>query len=293
MDDLCRLYRMISGLREAGTKMKEIAACLDWPASVVSSLYTTVLPAYAAALQKDVTGEDALDQALALVNNVSKKRLLTALPGLVGRLEAFGPLPGNERTDNSFSKQWWEVMRLSAGKIADICGTYTSYSLSSSSDRLKQEPFLFTLSGESSCIQAVRLSAYGELQRGVAMAADAQSLYIQLNEAAPPHFMLVTIYLQIPFFRHPHQLRGLYLGLDYNRNPVARRLLLIRESGGCSVDEFRSMPSGLISPDDFTPEQEAYYRYTCQPGDCIKMCTVPSLRMDESDLLREKMMLEL
>ena len=33
--------------------------------------------------------------------------------------------------------------------------------------------------------------------------------------------------------------------------------------------------------------------YTCQTGDFIKMCTVPSLRMDESDLVKEKKMLTL
>ena len=44
---------------------------------------------------------------------------------------------------------------------------------------------------------------------------------------------------------------------------------------------------------DFTPEQQVYYDYTCQTGDFIKMCTVPSLRMDESDLVKEKKMLTL
>ena len=39
--------------------------------------------------------------------------------------------------------------------------------------------------------------------------------------------------------------------------------------------------------------QQAYYDYTCQTGDFIKMCTVPSLRMDESDLVKEKKMLTL
>jgi len=51
------------------------------------------------------------------------------------------------------------------------------------------------------------------------------------------------------------------------------------------------MESGLIQKEDFTSEQQAYYDYTCQTGDYIKMCTVPSLQMDESDLVKEKTML--
>ena len=42
-----------------------------------------------------------------------------------------------------------------------------------------------------------------------------------------------------------------------------------------------------------TPEQEVYYQYTCQSGDYIKMCTVPTPHLDASDLAREKKMLEL
>ena len=48
------------------------------------------------------------------------------------------------------------------------------------------------------------------------------------------------------------------------------------------------MESGLIQKEDFTSEQQAYYDYTCQTGDYIKMCTVPSLQMDESDLVKKR-----
>ena len=94
-------------------------------------------------------------------------------------------------------------------------------------------------------------------------------------------------------FKNPRQLRGLYLGLDYNRNPVARRIVLIKESESTDIEEFLAMKNGLITKEDFTPEQQSYYDYTCQTGDYIKMCTVPSLRMDESDLIKEKKMLAL
>jgi hypothetical protein len=122
---------------------------------------------------------------------------------------------------------------------------------------------------------------------------DPQNFHCMLNENQAPQFTMVTIYLQIPFFKNPRQLRGLYIGQDYNRNPIARRILLIKESESTEIDEFMSRKSGLIDKEDFTPEQQVYYDYTCQTGDFIKMCTVPSLRMDESDLVKEKKMLTL
>ena len=128
-------------------------------------------------------------------------------------------------------------------------------------------------------------------QWGMGVTGDPQNFYCMFSENPSPQFTLVTIYLQIPFFRNPRQLRGLYIGLDYNRNPVARRILLIKKSDCTDTEEFLSMESGLIQKEDFTSEQQAYYDYTCQTGDYIKMCTVPSLQMDESDLVKEKTML--
>lgn len=46
--------------------------------------------------------------------------------------------------DNPFAKQLMEETRLSASKIEAFKGIYTSYSLSSSSDCLKMEPFLLS-----------------------------------------------------------------------------------------------------------------------------------------------------
>ena len=166
-----------------------------------------------------------------------------------------------------------EETRLSASKIEAFKGIYTSYSLSSSSDCLKMEPFL--LSPSDNQVRVGRISAYGEAQWGFGIMPDPQNFHCMLNENQAPQFTMVTIYLQIPFFKNPRQLRGLYIGQDYNRNPIMSR------------------KSGLIDKEDFTPEQQVYYDYTCQTGDFIKMCTVPSLRMDESDLVKEKKMLTL
>lgn len=48
----------------------------------------------------------------------------------------------------------------------------------------------------------------------------------------------------------------------------------------------------LVPKAELTPELEVYYNYTCQEGDYIKTCTVPSPKLDETDLEREKKMLK-
>lgn len=292
MDDFRELYRQIEYLRNNGIKMKEIADCAGMAPSILSSLYRTVLPTYFEEL-KNCSHEEALDHAIVLVNNISKRRLLSVLPELLERLGKMEPNMQSDRKANPFLEHLQEEILLSTTRVDNICGLYTSYSLSSSSDCLKMEPFIISLSENKEYIRIGRLNAYGEAQWGMGVTGDPQNFYCMFSENPSPQFTLVTIYLQIPFFRNPRQLRGLYIGLDYNRNPVARRILLIKKSDCTDTEEFLSMESGLIQKEDFTSEQQAYYDYTCQTGDYIKMCTVPSLQMDESDLVKEKTMLSL
>ena len=86
----------------------------------------------------------------------------------------------------------------------------------------------------------------------------------------------------------PKMLKGLYLCLDYNRNPIARRILFVKHSDSTDMDDFLALKGEIIPkeqiPDDLLP----YYNYTCQPGDFIKTCTVPSPSLDTQDLEREK-----
>ena len=292
MDDLQLLYQKMESLRDRGCKMKEIADWTGLAPSVLSSLYTTVLPDYLEQ-QKSQPADISLEHALTRVNNISKRRLLALLPGLLKQLDEMEPACEQQPKYNPFAQQMLDEIRQSARKIYDITGVYMSYSLSSSSDSMKQEPFLIAQAEDEESVKIGRLSAHGELQWGFGIMGDAQNFYCLFNETQAPHFTPVTIYLQIPLFPHPQQLRGLYIGLDYNRNPVARRLLLIKESENCNTDELRNLPFGVLTKEQLTPEQEAYYNYTCQAGDSIKMCTIPSLQMNVTDLIKEKRMLEL
>lgn len=292
MNDLNELYKRIEYLRNCGVKMKDIADWTGMAPSVLSSLYTTVLPAWFEAI-KTMPQEEAIDQALSLVNNISKKRLLGKLEKILNRLNEFEPGLQSASIGNPFLETLNEELPLSARRLSHLCGLYNSYSLSSSADCLKCEPVIISLSDNKDYLRIGRLSAYKEVQWGIGVNGDPQNLYCLFSESSVPPLALVTLYLQIPMFHNPRQLRGLYLGLDYNRNPVARRIILIKASESTLTDDFLAMESALIPKETFTSDQQAYYDYTCQTGDYIKMCTVPSLRMDETDLIKEKKMLAL
>ena len=59
------------------------------------------------------------------------------------------------------------------------------------------------------------------------------------------------------------------------------------------MDDFLELEGELVPKDKLTEEQLYYYNYTCQEGDYIKTCTVPSPQLNEKDLEREKKKLKI
>ena len=170
-------------------------------------------------------------------------------------------------------------------------GLYLSYSLSSSTDSLKIEPYLISASENSEYVKVGMINAYKSVHWGGGIISNHQNSYLMFNERDLPQFALVTIYLQLPHYEYPAMLKGLYLCLDYNHNPIARRIVLVKQSDSTDVNEFLTMEGRLVPKAELTPELEVYYNYTCQEGDYIKTCTVPSPKLDATDLEREKKML--
>ena len=120
--------------------MKEIADHTQMAASVLSSLYSSVLPTFIGEVKKGIAEEEALDYALSQVNNVSKKRLLGNLEDMKERLFELEPPQGGEKRKSPF----WDMMaresQVSAQEAYNYSGIYISYSLSSAADALKVEP---------------------------------------------------------------------------------------------------------------------------------------------------------
>lgn len=293
MDELTEIYKRIEYLRNNGVKMKEIADRIDMAPSVLSALYSSVLPAYID-LVKTRTTDEALDEALGLVNNVSKKRLFNNLASMKLLLQEMEPEQQCEtKSSNSFIRLLGKESKESVQEVYNYSGIYLSYSLSSSTDSLKIEPYIICASENNEYVKVGMINAYKSVHWGNGIINNHQNSYLMFNERDLPQFAMVTIYLQLPHYEFPNMLKGLYLCLDYNHNPIARRIVMVKQSDSTDINDFLKMEGRLVPKGELTPELEAYYNYTCQEGDYIKTCTVPSPKLDETDLEREKRMLKI
>ena len=293
MNELSEIYKRIEYLRNNGVKMKEIADHTQMAASVLSSLYSSVLPTFIGEVKKGIAEEEALDYALSQVNNVSKKRLLGNLEDMKERLFEQEPPQGGEKRKSPF----WDMMaresQVSAQEAYNYSGIYISYSLSSAADALKVEPYLIESSEDNTYVKVTHMSAYNTTHRGVGLFNNHQNGYIFFNEREAPQMALFSIYLQLPMYDFPPFLKGLYLSLDYNRNPISRRILFVKQSDSTDMEEFLELKGELVALANLTELQKKYYDYTCREGDCIRTCMIPSPQLNENDLEIEKRILAL
>lgn len=294
MDELRDIYDRIAFLRGNGVRMKDIAAGAGWQPSVLSALYTTVLPAYIRNRAKGLDEAGAVNEALLLVNNVSRKKLYGSASALRAALAAMEAVPEQKKLGggNPYMALLKGVMGAAAGHIAQLGGVYLSYSRSSASDALKVEPYFIGLSADGSYIEVIHRSAYGVTHHGFAVLNGMHHLYIVFNESRLPQLSLFNICLKLPLYDRPRMLRGVYTCCDYNYNPVARRILFVRTDESVGRTEFAKAAGCLKRPDELTGDERAYYQYTCGEHDIIRTCSIPSPKMNSDDLSLEKSLLE-
>ena len=113
-----------------------------------------------------------------------------------------------------------------------------------------------------------------------------------INENPGMQLSLFYICLKIPMYDNPPFLRGLYMCLDYNSNPVARRILLVKMQGGDAAGLFKDMHGGMKEGGELDGIERKYYEYACMENDSLRLCNIPSPQMTADDLAAEKEMLE-
>jgi hypothetical protein len=284
------IYKYLKKLRGSGVKMKDIASKIDVPPSVLSAFYASVLPIF---IQQSDTesANEALDEALASVNNISRKKFLEIVDKLSSRQVDFEEEYLLRRSSmNQFLKLLSDATNQSSRLVGSLRGIYMSYSRSSSENALKAEPYYLDVDPDDQCLIAGRKSVHGAIREGIGIIHD-QILYLLANEYQKPNISLLSVYLQLPFMEDIKLLKGIYLVPDYNKNPIARRIVLVKVSDEYSPEEFRNMESRLITNDELTEDLEAIYKYTCEREDSIRMCSVPSPKLDLRDLEMEKTLL--
>lgn len=293
MDDLKEIYERIKFLRGKGVKMKEIAAQTGFTPSVLSALFTTVMPEYFKNKDKGMPEDEALDGALVWVNNVSKKKLLGQLDKMKAAIFAMDAVPTAAcgDADNMHRDIIAHAMKGAVDGCTAFSGMYMSYSVSSSSSAMKIEPYLITPSADGGYVEVVHNNAYGSTHHGFALMNGLSHMYIMFNENRPPQLALFSICLKLPMYERPPYLRGIYTCLDYNHNPIARRILFVKASDGTSREDFLSAKGCLKQYEELDDRERLYYKYTCGGEDVVRMRDVPAPRMTDDDLLAEKELL--
>lgn len=296
MDELRDIYERITFLRQKGIKMKNIADAAGIAPSVLSAIYTTVLPECLKNMKAGMDANEALGQSLVWVNNVSRKKFSEITASL--KMALFSDkLLKSDNDDNDDTEPFTAMLRRNMSETADrimnFSGIYMSYSISSGSSRLKAEPYLITPSASGKYVEVWHNNAYGITHRGAAMMNGYSHLYLTFNENTPPQLSLFQICLRLPMYDRPPFLKGLYMCLDYNHNPIARRILLVKQSDSISHDEFMKIKGELKDVETLDEKEKIYYAYTCGGKDVIRMCDIPSPQMTYEDLAVEKKILEL
>lgn len=295
MDRLVLLYEKMKKLRECGVRMKDISEETDIASSVLSSLYSSVLPMYVNLLSGGEEMEAALDKALQQVNNVSKRKLLGCLDELYDKVCHMEPRLMSSRNNG---KSFWDEVEREAVKYLPHAGAYTglylAYSASSYSEGLKVEPYMIASIVDGETLPKVySQSMSGDYYTGVGLFSPFQIGYLMFNEQKRLQLALKVIYLQLPIMEYPKLIKGVYLTHDYNRNPIARRILFVRQGDEISLEEFAELRTRVIPKAELSPEESDFYEYTCQPGDVIRSMMLVSPDRNMDDLKREKKILEL
>lgn len=295
MDRLVSLYERMKKLRESGVRMKDISEETDIASSVLSSLYSSVLPMYINLLSNGEEKEKALDKSLQQVNNVSKRKLLGCLDALYEKVHAIEPRLINSKNNG---RPFLDDIEKEAINYLPNAGVYTglylAYSSSSFSDGLKVEPYMIASITDGDTMPKVySQNMSGDYYTGVGLFSPFQIGYLMFNEQKRLQLALKVVYLQLPIIEYPTFLKGIYLTHDYNRNPIARRIIFIRQGDEISLDEFAKLRTEVIPKEKLTEEQLSYYHYTCEPGDVIKSMMLVSPEKNVDDLKREKDLLKL
>lgn len=294
MDKLVSLYERMKKLRESGVRMKDIAEETDIASSVLSSLYSSVLPMYINLVSNGEDEEKALDKSLLQVNNVSKRKLLGCIDKLHEKVHAIEPRLLNKTSARPFIDDLEKEAANYLSNAGVYTGLYLAYSSSSFSDGLKVEPYMITSINDGDTFPKVySQNMSGDYYVGIGVFSPFQIGYLMFNEQKRLQLALKVIYLQLPIIEYPSFLKGIYLTHDYNRNPIARRVIFIRQGDEIPLDEFAKLRTEVIPKEILTEEQQMYYDYTCEPGDTIKSMMLVSPQKSMEDLKREKQLLKL
>lgn len=295
MEKILTAYKKLRELRNSGVKMKDISALNGVTPSILSSLYRTIIPAYISYIEEGIDREQALDKSLSQVNNISRRKFFELIHSLESTLDGF---ESPQRSAVIEREQFFEDLRKEAirhiGNTFNYSGFYLGYSRSSYKEGLKIEPMLVLPPDKGAAMYRVAcMNALNKIYWGNGLFTDHQISYLFFNEHIKSQIGLKIVYMQLPMFDQPKMLKGIYIAHDYSRNPIARRVVYIKQED-ISLEEFKKLSTLVKGKKDLTEQEQAYFKYTSEPGDYIhSLMSIVSPEANVSELEYEKRILNI
>jgi hypothetical protein len=252
-------------LKQAEFKKKDIAKVLEIPAPVLSSLLKSVLPSIAV-INTDSSNQEIereITNAFLMVNNLSRTKIEKRLPEDILKLTTLLENKDFTRHEgpsylNFLSKQ----SELSFNYLSKYFpGTYYFYYVSSDTYQLKGDPFLIKPNYIEKIIEVYKGSKHSSVTYfGIALLNNNHTITFQLaeNHDSPEEYLQIVV--SLPFIRKVHYLRGIFSSLNFARQPVARKMILLRYSDLIDPEVFRQLPVKRFNSESKVeiPEIERY-----------------------------------
>ena len=283
-----QLLEYANQLQDKGYRKKDIAAILETPAPVFSSLFKTILPILADINPDNLKPEERIQFAFSQVNNMSSSKTLQMLEEYLIKLESavnknltqsqeidyFALVKQQARDSYEFVKQYYE-------------GLYEFYYMSSDHDLVKREPFLIRANPIEKVIEVTKGNKQSKLSyKGVALLSNHHTLTCQLAESNDNPQEHIMMHLSLPFIRKADFLRGLFIAINYACQPLARKVIIRKVNGNWKDFDYDQIETHYYNSEEVSDINEIHQYLTANPPR-VECFAIPNPKFNLGDLEQE------
>jgi hypothetical protein len=289
-DQAVRFHYLVNSIKNRGFKKKELANYLELPAPVFSSLSKTVVPKIIE-IEPGLPTEklkDELNHVFSMVNNLSQSKIVSKMELFVNKLEELYLRDANSSKSASYFTGLRNQAEYSFDRIKKYYeGVYIMYYLSSDKYCIKKDSFMIRCNSVEKIAEVYKGNKHSSVcYNGLAIINNSHTLTIQMTEMDDKPEEFLMMHLSLPFARELKFLRGIFSCLNFARQPIARKTVLIKTD---------------IKPDHITYDEivSEYYpkkgdlnipeieQYLLSDKSYIECRTVPNPGFGLNDLLKE------
>lgn len=286
-----RFLQLIEELIEKKAyKKKEISNHLQIAQPAFSSLASVVLPAILE-LDEDLPNfKEEVKKCFKKVNNVSQKKVMHQMDQMIFTLEQLL----NDNVLKQGSVNVYQVLQERANKSYGVvknkfAGLWDCYYYSSNKDRVKKEPFWIRFHETKKEIVVLKGNQNNTINyTGTAFMAENHTLVVQVVENSVKLNETLLMYFSVPIIDDVEFLRGMFIGLSYAQQPIARRVVLKKVADNCDLSFFSKIKTDYaVSGEHFEIMQ-----YLTDKSSFVQSVSLINPTFDEQDLVKELEMLK-